>query len=121
MASELKEASHIIEQFIANKNAQLSITIQTGHDEAGLVGTRDAYLRLAKTAIDFIIAAERDELERWHVFGRQLAASVLINDVFDSSCEVILDTTCLTNSEQETQYVSDCFKLGSPRGEQHFT
>src|SRR5262249_36636184 len=60
---------------ISNPNARLWMTIETGIDEAGVVGTSDAYLRLAAAALKLAGAADRHDIPRQTGAGYGLPAS----------------------------------------------
>lgn len=114
MSSHLEEIIRSIDSLIENKDARLSIVVETGYDEAGLVGTSDAYLRLAKVLIEFVAGAQDNQMETWKIAGLQLPGSTAVNQVFEVPGEIVIDTTCLTASETDTQAVADYFREMSP-------
>lgn len=115
MQETIIEAIRAIEKLMQSNNSELSVTIETGSDEAGLVGSRDAYLRLAKVTLEFILASERGELQEWGTGELRAFGSTMINQVFDSSCEIVIDTTSLAKSDQQAQDISKYYKETSPR------
>ena len=114
MKTQLQLIAEEVERLIGNEHAQVSTTVVTGYDESGLVGTSDAFLRLAKELILFVDSAQRGEATQMEYDGVIVRASTSIAQVFDSSCEIHFDTVDLTASEQETEQVSDYCKRISP-------
>lgn len=116
MKTQLQILIDEVEHLISNEQAQVSTTVETGYDECGLVGTRDAFLRLAKELLLFVDSAQRGETQQWEYDGVVVRGSTRIAQVFDSSCEVHFDTLALTDSEEQTEQVSDYCKRASPPG-----
>ncbi len=116
MKTQLQILADEVGRLISNQQAQVSTTVVTGYDECGLVGTSDAFLKLAKELILFVDSAQRGETAHWKYDDITVRGSTSIAQVFDSSCEVHFDSIALTNSEEQTEQVSDYCKRTSPSG-----
>ena len=110
MNREIESIVVELEAMSGDKEAQMFIVVDNGFDESGLVGTQDAYLRLAKSLLEFVVSAQKGELEEWNLDEKLCPGSTKINDVFDSRCEVVIDTTSLTQTAQQAQEIMLYFR-----------
>ncbi len=110
MNRELEAIIAQLEAMTGDKSAQMFVVVDAGFDESGLVGTRDAYLRLAKSLLKFVVSAQQGELEAWNLDEKLCPSSTVINDVFDSRCEVVSITTSLAQTAQQAQEVVRYFR-----------
>jgi len=56
-SDDLEFVRRALARLVEDKTARLSIVVQTGYDESCVVGTADAYLRLALAAVEFVADA----------------------------------------------------------------
>ncbi len=117
MKPQLERIAQEVAQLIVDKQAQISTVVETGYDELGFVGTSDAYLRLVKEVLTFLVSAEQGELSQWRAGTIEIQGTTQVNGVFDSTCEVVVDTLGLVGSEQDTKAVSHYCKQSSPLSE----
>ena len=96
----LDEACEIVGSLITNHRARLWVTIETGFDESGLIGTADAYLRLAAAALDLVRTAGRKTARVRELGGSKLPVSADFYDVFGPA-EVRITGGWLASSERE--------------------
>jgi hypothetical protein len=73
-SGELEMVRRGLATLVENKAARLSVVVETGYDESWLIGTADAYLRLALAAVEFVAAARAgtarlDHLGKTQCFG----------------------------------------------------
>ncbi|MCG9232537.1 hypothetical protein L3X65_25855 [Vibrio diabolicus] len=73
------------------------ITSQTGWNEAFLIGTEEELLSLAKTIIDSVKSAKKDEL-----FGESVKTSNQVFGKLAPYSEVQFDWLVVTNSNEQT-------------------
>jgi hypothetical protein len=83
-SNKLKTARRLIEESITEPHDDVWITHETGCDELGLVGTPDAYLRLALAALNTATASTTDPSTSRVIGSHTLAANTDYYDVFGS-------------------------------------
>jgi hypothetical protein len=114
--SELSEINDKLKAMVGDQDATIRLVIQTGHDEIGMVGTADGYLRLAQVVIEFLLKAKAEETKIWDLYGHSLPGSTAINEVFRGNDEVCIDTLALAETQDEVSQVAQAYWEGSPPG-----
>jgi hypothetical protein len=111
--TDINDACRLIRGQMVESTSRLSIVIETGPDEAAVVGTVDAYLRLALAALEFVQYSRLEEATKVSIGPYCLPCTTSFGAVF-GGLEVCLDSGLLTESELETQLVADYFQRLSP-------
>ena len=97
---QLAQIAAELEGAIEDQDAQMFVTVETGFDEGNIVGTRDAYLRLAKVLLEFVVAVDNGEATP---DGTGCPGSSAIGRVFDATCEVDIDSMRMSETEQQAR------------------
>lgn len=100
MNQEIKEIIAKLESLLKDKEAEMFITVETGHDECDIVGTRDAYLRLARVLLEFVIAVDESAIAP-NASGMPNTSA--IGAVFNSDAEVDIDSMSMSETEQQAR------------------
>ena len=117
-SAPIGEACRLIRSVISDPAARLSVAIETGPDEAFLIGTADAYLRLALAALEFVADAQAGRAQRRTVGGLTIADSAAFGDAIKPG-EVWLSGGWLTASAEEAQALSEYILWLSPPADQN--
>ena len=100
MNQELEAIIAQLEAMSDDKVAQMFITVETGHDECDIAGTRDAYLRLAGTLLAFVSAVDKGEIVP-NATGMPNTSA--IGYIFNSDAEVGIDSMTMSETEQQAR------------------
>ncbi|WP_406699402.1 hypothetical protein V5E97_11085 [Singulisphaera sp. Ch08] len=103
----------MVRSLIDNPTARLLIAIETGPDEAFLVGTSDAYLRLALAALEFVSDAQAGRARRLTVNGMTVADTSSFGEAIEPG-EVGLAGGWLMTSAEEARKVAEYILRLSP-------
>jgi hypothetical protein len=103
----------MVRGLIADPAARLSVAIETGPDEAILVGTADAFLRMALTALEFVADAQAGRATQLAVGSVTVADTGAFAEVIKSG-EVGLSGGWLVVSAEEAQAVAEHILWLSP-------
>jgi len=109
----ISEACRLVRGLIADPAARLSVSIETAEDEAILVGTADAYLRLALAALEFVSDAQAGRAERLTIGGVTVADTGSFGEVVETG-EVGLARGWLAGSAEEARVVAEYILWLSP-------
>ena len=105
-AERLSETCRMIRGLIADPAARLSVAVETGPDEATLVGTADAYyLRLALAALEFVANAQEGRIERQSVGEVPVVGTASFGSVFASG-DFSVSAGWLAGSIEEAEAVA---------------
>ncbi|MDR3619464.1 MAG: hypothetical protein P4L85_08945 [Paludisphaera borealis] len=107
----------MVRSLIDNPTARLTIAIETGPDEAFLVGTSDAYLRLALVALEFVSDAQAGRARCMTVNGMTVADTSSFGEAIEPG-EVALAGGWLATSVEEARKVAEYILWLSPPGSQ---
>jgi hypothetical protein len=111
----IEEVCRLVRSLIDNPTARLSIAIETGPDEALLVGTSDAYLRLALVALEFVSDAQAGRARSLTVNGMTVANTSSFGEAIEPG-EVGLAGGWLATSIEEVRKVAEYLLRLSPPG-----
>jgi hypothetical protein len=110
----IDEACRLIRGLIIDPGARLSVAIETGPDEAILVGTAEAYLRLALAALEFVSDARAGRAVRLTIGGVTVADTGSFGEVVETG-EIGLPGAWLASSAEEARAVAEyILKLSPP-------
>jgi hypothetical protein len=112
-AAVIDEACRLLHGLVADQAARVSVAIETGPDEAVLVGTADAYLRLALTALEFVADTWTEQAERQSVGGVGVTGTTKFGEVFAPG-EVGVSSAWLAATAEEVQAVKEYILSLSP-------
>ena len=113
--AEILVACRLVRDLIADSAARLSVVIETGPDEAILVGTADAYLRLALASLEFVADAKAGRAKQLSVGGVMVADSGTIGELVEPG-EVGLSGGWIAASADEARKVAEYIVWLSPPG-----
>lgn len=114
----IDDVCQLVRNLINSPAERLSIAIETGPDEAFLVGTADGYLRLALAALEFVSDARAGRATRMTVDGVTVAHTSSFGEVIVPS-ELGLDGGWLATSVEESRKVAEyILRLSPPYGEE---
>jgi hypothetical protein len=116
-AAVIDEACRLVRGLITDPSARLSVAIETGPDEAVLVGTADAYLRLALASLEFVADTRAERTERQLVGGVQVAGTTTFGEVFAPG-EVGVSSGWLAGTAGEAKSVGEYILRLSPPADQ---
>ncbi|MDR3619544.1 MAG: hypothetical protein P4L85_09355 [Paludisphaera borealis] len=111
----IDEVCRMVRSLIDNPTARLLIAIETGTDEAFLVGTSDAYLRLALAALEFVSDAQAGRARSLTVDGMTVAGTSSFGEAIEPG-EVGLAGGWLATSVEEARKVVEYILWLSPPG-----
>lgn len=110
-------ACRIVRGLIREPDARLSVAIETGPDEAFLIGTADGYLRLALVALEFVADARAGRARQMTVDGLTVADTQAFGEVIEPG-EVALEGGWLAASAGESRKAAEYILRLSPPGRQ---
>jgi hypothetical protein len=117
--SLLEEVGRLLSRCIVDKEARVSVAVETGCDESMLLGTTDGYLRFALAMIDFVRKSQCGEAQTSDLNGRMVPSRWLGD--FCMNGEVRITSGWLAQNEAERQRLSDYFVWLSPSSQQSST
>lgn len=103
MQDTLADICATLDKLTQNQDARIYVSGQHALDESLVFGTTDAYLRLASELIKFVVAAQRNEVDRCESDGIAVQTSPLISGVFDACSEIRFDNSDLVSTEAEAR------------------
>ena len=103
MPKNLTSVCQSLDALIENEEARIYISGQHALDESLIFGTTDAYLRLARELLKFVVAAQRGEAKWCEMDGIAIQTDGSIVNAFDSCSEVILDNSDLVQTEAQAR------------------
>ncbi len=116
-AADIAEACRLVRGRLTDPTARLTVAIETGPDEAILVGTADAYLRLALAALEFVADAQAGRSRRLSIGGVSVAGTMAFEDVVEYG-EVALAAGWLVETSGDVRAVAEyMLKLSPPAGQ----
>src|SRR4051794_12584428 len=98
----LEEVCRLVRSLIRDPAARLLVAVETGPDEAFLIGTGDGYVRLALTALEFVSNAVAGRATRMTINGLTVAATSAFGEAIELG-EVGLDGGWLAASSEESR------------------
>jgi hypothetical protein len=112
-STAIQDACRLVSGLISDPAARLSIAIETGPDEAFLIGTSDGYLRLALATLEFIADAQAGRANRIAINGLVVADTSSFGEVITPG-EVRLAAGWLTASKSESLGLTEYIQRLSP-------
>lgn len=102
MTEELLKIAERLDELVADRNARVSVAVETSPDEAFFVATRDGYVRLAARLLRSAIAESDPTL-----VGSQVRTSwsTHCHGVADSLAQVCVDAECRVETEKDREEI----------------
>jgi hypothetical protein len=108
----LDEVRRLLSEGIVDKEARVSVAVETGCDESMLIGTADGYLRFALAFIEFVRKSQCGEAQVVSLDGRMVPCN-WFGDVCMNG-EVRISSGWFAQDEAERQRLADFFVWLSP-------